>query len=101
ILGKLMTSSNNTVQMLIVRTIAILARNKKYHPPMISHQYLQKLLDELHSSREDRILEAILAALTHLAKSQYGCTIICEKGFSSLLNLLHTSNHANNHQQPH
>ena len=88
ILSKLMGSGNSTVQTHAIQTIALLARNPKYHPPMAAHQYLQRLLEALQSCREPRVLEALLAALTHLAKSHSACTIICERGFDSLLPLL-------------
>ena len=88
VLLKLMASANASVQTHAIQTIALLARNVKYHPVMQAHGYIQKLLDQLQLCRDARVLEALLAALTHLAKSHSACTIICERGYASLLPLL-------------
>ena len=88
VLLKLMASPHTSVQTHAIQTIALLARHAKYHPAMQAHNYIQRLLDQLQQCRDPRVLEALLAALTHLAKTHSACTIICERGYSSLLPLL-------------
>ena len=91
ILCKLMASHNSTVQTHSIQTIALLSRHGKYHPSMAAHNLIARLLDQLVTCRDARVLEALLAALTHLAKSHSSCTIICERGYASLLPLLDTA----------
>ena len=91
ILCKLMASHNSTVQTHSIQTIALLSRHGKYHPSMAAHNLIARLLDQLVTCRDARVLEALLAALTHLAKTHSACTIICERGFASLLPLLDTA----------
>ena len=91
ILCKLMASHNSTVQTHSIQTIALLSRHGKYHPSMAAHNLIGRLLDQLVTCRDARVLEALLAALTHLAKTHSACTIICERGYASLLPLLDTT----------
>ena len=85
---RLMASSNTSVQTHAIQTIALLARHPKYHERMQSHHFIRSLLDQLQLCRDARVLEALLAALTHLAKSHSHCTTICDRGLPSLLPLL-------------
>ena len=91
ILCKLMASHNSTVQTHSIQTIALLSRHGKYHPSMAAHNLISRLLDQLVTCKDARVLEALLAALTHLAKTHSACTIICERGYASLLPLLDTA----------
>lgn len=87
-LARLLKVPHQSIQTHVAQTIALLARQETNHIYIFDHGLLPTLLEVLDPSKDKRLLEAVLAALTHLAKREHACTVIASLGLSRIIPML-------------
>jgi len=84
----LIQTDNLTVKIHCAQTTALLARTEANHSALLKSGMLTVVLDHLQANGERKLLEGVLASLTHIAKTGATCTYICDLGLNRLLPLL-------------